>query len=343
VIIQVKKQSESISVIIPAFNEEPYIGYCLESIRNLNTMGLKKEIIVVDNGSTDNTIEICKSYGAQVLIKEGGTIASLRNFGAKASNGDFMGFLDADCIVPSDWLEKAFKYLRESNKAILGFRMLVPQDSNWVAKSWDLLFAKRNFTQEVDWIPSGNMIMKREAFMSINGFNETLETNEDYDFCFRVKKDGYSIISCADTSVIHLRPPQSLSTIFRKELWHGKEVFKVFYEDFLRNRDFNILQKKNSKVILYAFVYLLFVIFIFFSLALALSIKLWFPLFIALALPIIISSILALTYARSIKEFYLIPGMTMLLMIYGFSRAISLLPFKTIKRWVMKTLNLEKG
>jgi glycosyltransferase involved in cell wall biosynthesis len=332
----VKKQSESISVIIPAFNEEPYIGYCLESIKNLNTMGLKKEIIVVDNGSTDNTIKICRSYGAQVLIKEGGTIASLRNFGAKASNGDFIGFLDADCIIPSDWLEKALKYLRENNKAILGFRMLVPQNSNWVAKSWDLLFAKRNITQEVDWIPSGNMIMKREAFMSIAGFNEMLETNEDYDFCFRARSKGSKIISCADTSVIHFRPPRSLSTIFRKELWHGKEVFKVFIEDVYHSEDFNIFNKKNSKVILFAFVYLLFIVSFLFSLVLSICAKTFSPFVIALAFPVIISSILAMKYIRSLQDLYLMPGMTVLLMVYGFSRALSLLPFKTIKEWITK-------
>ncbi len=323
--IQIKKQPECISIVIPAFNEGHYIGYCLESISNLNTLGLKKEIIVVDNGSTDNTIEICKSYGARALIKKGGTIASLRNFGAKSSNGDFIGFLDADCIVPPDWLEKAFKYMRENNKAILGFRMLVPQDSNWVAKSWDLLFSRRYITGEAEWIPSGNMIMSRETFMSIGGFKESLETNEDIDFCFRLRSNGYKVMSSSETVLIHLRPPQSLRELFNKELWHGKEVFKEFINDIRLSKDINILKIKNIKVVLYAFFYLICIFLIMFSLILSFVNKTVLPLFLAFFLPIVISFFLAVIYTKTFRKNNLILGMTILLTIYGFSRAISLL------------------
>jgi len=332
--IQSEIKPLSVSIIIPAFNEENYINHCLESVLKLHPMSLDKEIIVVDNGSCDNTVEICKSYGAKVLLKKEGTIASLRNYGAKTSRGDLLAFLDADCVVPYDLLLKALPYFQKEKRTVLGFRLSIPDHSNWVAKCWDLLFAKRYFTAEVDWIPSGNMIMTREAFMSTNGFDEKLESNEDYDFCARMRKQGYKIISSSDTSITHLRPPQTLIQIFKKELWHGKEVLKVFINDIYGSKDIYIFKRKNFKVVLYAFGYLLFIIFQLFSFILAISTNTFLPLLVALLFPVITSFLMALKNTRLIKKYNLILGLTILFVIYGFSRAISLLPYNKIKKWI---------
>jgi glycosyltransferase involved in cell wall biosynthesis len=332
--IQSEIKPLSVSIIVPAFNEENYINHCLESIVKLNPMSLDKEIIVVDNGSCDKTVEICKSYGAKVLLKKEGTIASLRNYGAKTSRGKFLAFLDADCVVPKNWLEKALTYLSGDGRVILGFRLSIPENCNWVAKCWDLLFAKRYFTAEVDWIPSGNMIMTREAFMSTNGFDEKLESNEDYDFCARMRKQGYKIISSSDISIMHGRPPQTLLEIFKKELWHGKEVLKVFINDIYGSKDIYIFKRKNFKVVLYAFGYLLFILFQLFCFILAISTKTFLPLLVALLFPVITSFLMALKNTRLIKKYNLIFGLTILFVIYGFSRAISLLPYNKIKKWI---------
>lgn len=326
--IQSEMKQLSVSIIIPAFNEENFINHCLESIVNLHPTNLDKEILVVDNGSSDKTAEICKSYGAIVLTKKDGTIGSLRNYGAKYSKGKFVAFLDADCVVPENWLEKALIYLNGDGRVILGFRLSIPEHSNWVAKSWDLLFAKRYFTGEADWIPSGNMIMTREAFLSINGFDEKLETNEDYDFCARMRKQGYRIISSSDTSIIHLRPPRTLKQIFKKELWHGKEVLKVFMSDIRRSKDMYVFKRRNFKVILYAFCYLIFTLFLLFSLIIAISTKIFLPLFVSVFFPIVISFSMALQRTRLIKRYNLTLGLTVLFLIYGFSRAISLLNYR---------------
>jgi len=330
--IQSEIKPLSVSIIIPAFNEENYINHCLESVLKLHPMSLDKEIIVVDNGSCDNTVEVCKSYGAKVLLKKEGTIASLRNYGAKTSRGDLLAFLDADCVAPENWLEKALTYLNGDGRVILGFRLSISEDCNWVAKCWDLLFAKRYFTAEADWIPSGNMIMTREAFMSINGFDEKLESNEDYDFCARMRRQGYKIISSSDISITHLRPPQTLMQIFKKELWHGKEVLKVFISDIHQNKEIYIFKRKNFKVVLYAFSYLLFILFLLLSFIIAISTKTFLPLFISLLFPLIISFFMALKHTRLIKKYNSIFGLTILFVIYGFSRAISLLPYNKIRK-----------
>lgn len=331
------KKGPTVSIVIPARNEAECIGQCLGAIRGMRTSVAGVEIVVVDNNSTDRTADISRTYGATVVTKKEGTIGSLRNAGAKVSKGDFIAFLDADCIVPPDWIEKALVILAGDRKSVAGFRMTIPSDANWVARSWDSLFSKRDITAEVEWLPSGNMIMAREAFLLTGGFDEKLETNEDCDLCFRLRKLGFRMLSCADTAVVHLRPPATLGQVFRKELWHGKEVLNVFINDIYQTGNANIFRRKNFRVILYGFCYLLFILFILLALIVVFSVKVFWPLVVAILFPILVSLTLAIRYARFTKRPDLVSGLTILLMTYGFSRAISLLPYNRVRGWLLKT------
>jgi glycosyltransferase involved in cell wall biosynthesis len=320
----------AVTFVIPARNEGECIGRCIDAIKTIETAGRDVEIVVVDNGSTDDTADIARTRGASVVSQMGGTIGALRNYGARVSRGSFLAFLDADCIVPPDWLEQSFLRLDVDRRVIVGFRMVIPDDANWVSRCWDSLFSSRNVTAEVDWLPSGNMIMTREAFVSVNGFDEKLETNEDCDLCFRLGKEGYRMISVADTAVVHLRPPRSLEQVFKKELWHGKEVFKVFLEDVRSSGDMNIFRRKNSKVVLYALCYLLLLFLLAGAVGIALSRSSFVPLAVASGLPFFLSFLLSIKYAGAAREGSLIPGLTVLLTVYGVSRAISLLPYEKV-------------
>ncbi len=95
-----------ISIIIPAYNEEKRIRNCLKSILSQDN-SLLFEVIVVNNASCDNTIEVIKSINFPIKIveepKQGLTIA--RNSGAKVAKGDLLVFLDADVILPNNWLK----------------------------------------------------------------------------------------------------------------------------------------------------------------------------------------------------------------------------------------------
>ncbi len=328
------KKSPAVSIVIPARNEEACLDRCLGAIRRMTAPGVEVEIIVVDNNSTDRTAAISKAYGAIVVTKKEGTIGSLRNAGAEVSRGDFIAFLDADCIVPPDWIEKALIVLAGDKRTVIGFRMTIPSDANWIARCWDCLFSKRDITSEVEWLPSGNMIMARKAFLLIGGFDEGLETNEDCDFCFRLRKLGFRMLSCADTAVIHLRPPATLGQVFRKELWHGKEVFSVFLDDVRSSGGINILRRKNSKVVLYALCYLLFIALFAFSLGFALSGRAITPLLAASLLPLLPSFFLSLKYAISMREGSMIPGLTVLLTVYGLARAVGLLPYGRLGKMI---------
>ncbi len=104
-----------ISVIIPTYNEEKYIGNTLESIRNQKFTDY--EIIVADGNSTDKTREIAKSFADKIVKTNIRTTAAGRNTGAEVAEGKYLVFVDADTILPEDYLEKVFQIFQEGKFA----------------------------------------------------------------------------------------------------------------------------------------------------------------------------------------------------------------------------------
>ena len=98
-----------VSIVIPAWNEEEYIAHTLEALRNQTFPRKHTEIIVVDNASTDRTAELARIYGADKVVSESrkGTNFA-RQRGIDESAGDIVAFLDADCVPPSEWVEKMY-------------------------------------------------------------------------------------------------------------------------------------------------------------------------------------------------------------------------------------------
>ena len=95
----------TISVIVPAYDEEAYLGRCLESLKNQTVTDF--ELIVVDNNSTDGTTRIAREYADTVLFCRRQGISSARNFGAAHASGEILCFIDADGVVSRGWVQKA--------------------------------------------------------------------------------------------------------------------------------------------------------------------------------------------------------------------------------------------
>ena len=208
------------SVIIPAKNEQGYLPSCLGSLTRLDYSKEAYEILVIDNGSTDSTVEIAQQYGAQVFVRPELTIAGLRNFGASNAQGRFLVFLDADCTVAPNWLSAASLWLDQVDVCCFGNPPEIPEQSTWVQKAWCLVRRKRNTVEEAGWLESAHMFIRKEAFDRVHGFDETLATCEDYDLSLRLKKHG-RMITDKRIMVIHHRDPATLKQFFHKERWRG--------------------------------------------------------------------------------------------------------------------------
>jgi glycosyltransferase involved in cell wall biosynthesis len=219
------------SIVIPVLNEERMIAGCLEALSKLEYPHSQFEVIVVDNGSTDRTTSIAASFSSllnlSILQRTNVKISGVRNWGAAAARGDILAFLDADCIVPARWLQEAEVLYASKSRVLLGAHYRIPEPSSWVARSW---FRERETTacELASYVPSGNLFISRSHFAVIGGFDETLETNEDYDFCQSARAAGLEILAYPAIAVVHLGTPQTLYDFYRRQRWHGKHVFKVF-------------------------------------------------------------------------------------------------------------------
>lgn len=223
-----------ISVIIPTLNEAEMIGQCLAYLAASEFPQESLEVIVSDNGSIDATAEIAASYSdrlkVRVLRNPKINVSALRNLGAHTAEGEILAFLDADCLVPPDWLANAVQLLDLGQGVVIGGHIRIPQDSSWVARAWyGAGYAPKD--GEMDYVPSGNMLMRREIFRAIHGFDENLRTAEDFDLCLRAKRCGFVVRGAARMAVVHLRTPQSLGEFYKRERWHGTHVTRALFSN----------------------------------------------------------------------------------------------------------------
>lgn len=211
------KTTPFVSIIIPSYNESKFIKLCLESLKKLNYPKDKFEIIVADNGSTDDTVAICSHYTSKVYIAPNLTVGGLRNFGAKKAVGQIYAFIDADCIADLNWLKNAIVIL-DQEECVVGSKYDIPANAKWIEKVW--FSQKQKGRHEVTYINSGNMLMSEKLFNKIGGFNQSIKTGEDYELCLRAKKIA-KIISDDAVKVIHLGNPKTLGAFLKREIWHG--------------------------------------------------------------------------------------------------------------------------
>jgi glycosyltransferase involved in cell wall biosynthesis len=212
------------SIIIPAKNEEKNIGNCLDSINAMHFEPHRFEVLVVDNGSSDRTVEIAWARGARVFEKPGLTISGLRNFGAGEAKGEVLAFLDADCTVAPDWLDEASRYMGNQEVACFGGPPGIPENATWVQKTWFRVREKKELVREVEWLESMNMFVPRQTFLAAGGFNEKLVTCEDYDLSLRLKRFG-KIVADRRIVAVHHGEATDLRHFFRKEHWRATSNF----------------------------------------------------------------------------------------------------------------------
>jgi glycosyltransferase involved in cell wall biosynthesis len=314
----------SISIIIPALNEEKMIGRCLESLAQLAFAHDQFEVLVVDNGSRDKTLAIVESFKdrlrLKVLQQAGVRISALRNLGAGTASGDILAFLDADCMAPADWLDRIVALANADGAGVLGAHYLLPEDSSWVGRTWHR-YQEAPKSGEVSHVPAGDLIMRREDFLKLGGFDESIQTNEDYELCDRARKAGMHVRAFPQIGVVHLGTAQSLRVFFRKQAWHGTHVIKVFLRDPLKSH--------NRKAVFFGAYTLLSLLAVAVGIVCALALHGPWLLpaagFVALCLPPIALTIRRVLSSRRYSDFF---PLFALYLTYGIARARALLSIK---------------
>jgi len=245
----------SFSVVIPAYNEAAQIADCIRAVEANRDESMSLEVVVVDNESSDRTVEIARELGVRAIENTTGkrlSISSLRNAGAAETHNSILVFLDADMIVPGGWLQKIGEYFSRGLEGALGFAEEVPASAGWVGRIWGNRRApKHDKAVDADFLPGRSMSVNRSVFEKVNGFDETLTTCEDKDFTFRVLRAGFKVISAPDVVLIHLGYEKTLWEFLRKEFWRQHNTL-----NFAKRQGFSFRSLRNPMLSAWHLVFL---------------------------------------------------------------------------------------
>jgi glycosyltransferase involved in cell wall biosynthesis len=178
-----------ISFIVPAHNEEAWVGRCVSAIREaLESLAEPYEIVVVDDASSDGTASIARQQGAQVIRVDHRKISATRNTGAQQAHGDILFFVDADTLTNGPAIQSALRSIRAG--AVGGG--CVPRFEGWLP--WWFRLTEpliEPAIRLVRFLPSGTFLFcTRSAFQATGGFNENYYAAEDAIFVAALKRQG---------------------------------------------------------------------------------------------------------------------------------------------------------
>ncbi|WP_232686185.1 glycosyltransferase [Halobacterium zhouii] len=169
--------SPTVSVVIPARNEAGYLPATLGSVRALDT-NVKYEVVVADGDSTDGTREIARAAGARVVAADERGIAAGRNAGARAANGDWLAFVDADTTVRARYLDRMLRFVESEGLAAASSRCRVTGVRRGKAMQ---VVVNRVFPRlRLPILPGFNTFVRRSAFDAVGGYPAV--GNEDTAF-----------------------------------------------------------------------------------------------------------------------------------------------------------------
>lgn len=242
-----------VSLVIPAFNEAQYLGQCLDSLLAQTLNPEDFDVLLVDNGSTDMTLEVARRHAAsqrlnlRVISKPKVSISAVRNFGAALTTGETLAFLDADCAPEPNWLERALEAAPPSG--LWGAHYRVPVDATWVGRTW-FQYQAREMSGSVSFLPGGDLFCHRRDFEAMGGFNEDARTSEDVEFAARVTKAGMDVVAMPELAVVHLGTPRTLARFYRQNRWHGQEVCRLFLRNLPSTKNLPLLLLSLSTLIM---------------------------------------------------------------------------------------------
>jgi succinoglycan biosynthesis protein ExoA len=241
-------KSELVTVVIPARNEERFIGACLDSVLAQDHSNL--QVIVVDGASRDRTASIVTELASrdprvELLSNPEGTTPASLNVGLRATRARWFIRIDAHSMVPSDYVRRALGHLQTGEWGGVGGRKngaAVTPSGEAIAAAMASRFGVGNSTyhfgtsiQTVDHIPFG--AYPTDVLRELGGWDERLRVNQDFEFDYRVRKSGRKLLFDPDLVIAwHCR--QSIPDLFKqyRRYGRGKAVVARLYPTSLRPR-----------------------------------------------------------------------------------------------------------
>ncbi|NLI82605.1 MAG: glycosyltransferase [Deltaproteobacteria bacterium] len=207
--------SPRISVVIASYNSRRTLGRCLDSLMALDHPSF--EVIVVDDGSTDGSPDICESYPTIRLIRlDRGGPSRARNRGIEAARGEIVAFTDSDCVVARDWLQELEKGFLDETVAGVGGDQVSPDGESEFGKTVQEYFRAVGFV--TDYInlertltetrhnASCNSSYRKKVLEVVGGFAKDQFPCEDVEMDLKIRRLGYRLMFNPRAVVGHFRP-----------------------------------------------------------------------------------------------------------------------------------------
>jgi glycosyltransferase involved in cell wall biosynthesis len=216
-----------VSFIVPVRNDAERLARCLASIRANRYPADAIELLVADNGSTDESAAVARAAGARVLTLPRLRVGELRNRAAAMAQSEILAFVDADNEIVPEWISAAVSSLGEERVVAVGAPYSPPTPGTWVQRLYDRLRRHPQGREPVEWLGSGNLAVRREAFEAVGGFDTSLETCEDVDLCRKLTAAGGTLLADQRLRNVHYGDPSTLTHVFFGELWRGRDNVRV--------------------------------------------------------------------------------------------------------------------
>ncbi len=219
----VEKKWPKVSVVVALYNAARTLDECLLSLSKLNYPDY--EVIVINDGSTDESADIIKRYPFQTITTSNHGISASRNQGMRAATGEIVAYIDSDAMADPDWLNFLVATFLESDFDAVGGPNFVPKDDDWIAKC--VYRSPGGPTQVMlndklaEHIPGCNMAFRKRALEAIGGFDHIFTTAaDDVDVCWRLIENNCRIGFSPSAVVWHRRRP-SVRAYWKQQVGYG--------------------------------------------------------------------------------------------------------------------------
>lgn len=214
-----------VSIVIPVYNRPLEIEACLESLLSLDYPRDKIEVIVVDDASQDHTPAVVRRYGVRLIVQPRNMGQSAaRNTGVAAARGEIIAFLDSDCRAQPGWLRDLVPYFQDPRVALVG-GYVATYDREKRVDRYEQVCSALNMGRDqalgrgdncVFYVPTCNMLVRRQTYTQAGGLDESLHVGEDVDLCWRLMAAKHHLFYVPRGHVQHKHRNRFLSGLLRR-------------------------------------------------------------------------------------------------------------------------------